>query len=79
MLLIRYRFWVFDEDLGASHLVLVDVDVDGDEHVFNALPWFTLPARPRLGRQDGVPTTHSHTVSHTDMMYACCVSNQVSE
>ena len=54
ILVDRYRFGVFDEDLAASHLVLVDVHADRLQHMLDALSWVAVPPRPRLRRQDRV-------------------------
>ena len=66
---MKYRFGVLDEDLGASHLVLVLVHVDRLEEVEHSLLLRPPPARPRLYCQDGIPgedtRTHIHTHTHT--------------
>lgn len=59
-----YRFRVFHEDLGPSHLVLVVVHVDRAEKVEDPLLLWTPPAGPRLRSQNSIPadkTTHKHT------------------
>lgn len=58
---VWYRFGVLDKDLGAAHLVLVVIHVDGAEDVKDPLLLWTPPARPRLSGQDGVPGHGGHT------------------
>ncbi len=56
-----HRLWIFDEDLGAAHLVLVVVHVDVIHEVFYAAPHVAAPLRPRLRRQNSVPDRKTQT------------------
>lgn len=59
-----HRFWVLDENFGASHLVLVVIHIDRSEEVKDPLLLRTPPAWPCLSCQNGISGWCRHTDPH---------------